>query len=305
MNNKILGFSMLFVLASFVSCNKNDNDNPLPIDEESFGVELSLDSTEYIYQSKSTKRGIGFNRITSTMVQHVGNTISWAYNWGGTCDNSIADAFDKSGVEYVPMAWNSKADYDKIASFVKAHPNTKHILGYNEPNLTDQCNETPSQTAKTWPLLIDFAKNNGLSVVSPAMNYGTLPGYSDPWKWLDEFFAIDGINLNDIAATAAHCYMQNDGAQLDFAKKFAKYGKPIWITEFAAWENNLPSTPEGQQAFLAKMVNSFEQSPEIERYAWFMYDYSQSPNKYPFIGLYYNQLITDLGLIYFKMTIRI
>ncbi|MBP5504378.1 MAG: hypothetical protein J6Y24_16515 [Bacteroidales bacterium] len=309
MKKSIFGITLILAAMTMGACSSDDDATPneQPTDEQSLtnpdnGTALSGDSTEYIFQHKSAKRGIGFNRITAAMAFKVGNTISWAYNWSGSCDNAVADAFDQSGVEFVPMAWNSKANYNDIAQFVQAHPNTKHILGYNEPNLTDQCNETPTQTAQTWPNFISFAKNNELETVSPAMNYGTLAGYSDPWKWLDEFYSIDGINLNDISATAAHCYMSNNGAQLDFAKKFEKYNKPVWITEFAAWENEQPSTAEGQQAFLAKMVNAFEQTPGIGRYAWFMFDYSQPPTKYPFIGLVYNQYITDLGLIYFNMS---
>ncbi|MBO4372009.1 MAG: hypothetical protein J5826_03665 [Bacteroidales bacterium] len=298
MKKSLFSLPLIFAAVLMASCSSDDDSSPTP----TTGVELSSDSTEYIFQHKSAKRGIGFNYISPTMALNVGNTISWAYNWAGTCESNIADAFDQSGVEFVPMAWNSNANYNSIEEFVKAHPNTKHILGYNEPNLTDQCNETPSQTAKTWPTFINFAKSNNLEAVSPAMNYGTLAGYSDPWKWLDEFYSIDGINLDDISATAAHCYMSNNGAQLDFAQKFEKYNKPVWITEFAAWENNQPSTPEGQQAFLSKMVNALEQASGVGRYAWFMYDFKTAPTKYPYIGLYYNQRITDLGLIYFNMS---
>ena len=307
MKKNLIILPILCLSITLFSCKKDsDSENPTQIDNNNSvaGVALSNDSTEYIFQKKSSKRGIGFNRISAQMAENVGNTISWAYNWGVTCDDDVAQAFDKGGVEFIPMAWNSTANYEKVKEFIKNHPNTKHILGYNEPNLTDQCNETPTQTAKTWNNFIDFAKENNLSTVSPAMNYGTLPGYSDPWKWLDEFYSFDNINADDISATAIHCYMSEADAQINYAEKFEKYSKPIWVTEFAAWENNQPSTPEGQQIFLTKMVNSFEQNPNIERYAWFMYDYSKSPQTYPFIGLYYtfNQIITDLGLIYFNMS---
>ncbi len=312
MKKSLLCISLLAAAALVASCSSSDDDNAPAVEQPSAqpsdhaasgkGAELTSDSTEHIFQNKSAKRGIGFNYISPTMALNVGNAISWAYNWAGTCESEVADAFDQVGVEFVPMAWNSNANYNSIEEFVKAHPNTKHILGYNEPNLTDQCNETPSQTAKTWPAFINFAKSNGLEAVSPAMNYGTLAGYSDPWKWLDEFYSIDGINLSDISATAAHCYMSSNGAQIDFAQKFEKYNKPVWITEFAAWENNQPSTPQGQQAFLAKMVNALEQASGVGRYAWFMYDFKTSPTQYPYLGFYYNKRITDLGLIYFNMS---
>ena len=312
MNKKIfylmLACSMLFACKDDDENNEIDNtsnnsqETPQNISQE--GAPLSDDIAEYIYQKKSSKRGIGFNSISAQMAQKLGKAISWAYNWGAQCDEDVADAFDNAGIEFVPMAWNKMANYEDMENFVKAHPNTKHVLGYNEPNLTDQCNETPSQTAESWNTFINFAKNSNLSAISPAMNYGTLSGYSDPWKWLDEFYSISNINADEISGTAIHCYMADAGAQTGFAQKFEKYSKPIWVTEFAAWENSKPSTPEGQISFLTQMVNAFEQNPNIERYAWFMYDYNQSPDKYPFIGLYYNfsHIITDLGLVYFNMS---
>jgi len=300
-------FFLILICGILLSCKEDDGNDSAEDSQDiviSEGKSLTTDSAEYVFQKKSVKRGIGFNRISAQMAKILGSVISWAYNWGPSCSDDVAEAFDQGGVEFVPMAWNSMADYQKIGQFIKAHPTIKHILGYNEPNLTDQCNETPSQTAQTWNNFINFAKENNLSAVSPAMNYGTLPGYSDPWKWLDEFYSFNNINSDDISATAIHCYMADAGAQTGFAQKFEKYSKPIWVTEFAAWENNNPSSPEGQQAFLSKMVNAFEQNPNIGRYAWFMYDYAKSPDVYPYIGLYYtfDQIITDLGLIYFNMS---
>ena len=60
------------------------------------------------------------------------------------------------------------------------------ILAYNEPNLTDQANMTPTRASELWPNLVAVAEKLGMRLTSPAMNYGTLAGYSDPEVWLDD-----------------------------------------------------------------------------------------------------------------------
>ena len=94
MKKSLFSLPLIFAAVLMASCSSDDDSSPTPTP----GVELSSDSTEYIFQHKSAKRGIGFNYISPTMALNVGNTISWAYNWAGTCESNIADAFDQSGV---------------------------------------------------------------------------------------------------------------------------------------------------------------------------------------------------------------
>ena len=86
---------------------------------------------------------------------------------------------------------------------------------------------TPSKAAELWPSVVDLAKELNLKLVSPAMNYGTLAGYSDPIKWLDEFFAQPGVSIDDIDAISIHCYMANPQALRNYVAMFYKYNKPI------------------------------------------------------------------------------
>lgn len=72
------------------------------------------------------------------------------------------------------------------------------ILAYNEPNLTDQANMTPTRASELWPNLVAVAEKLGMRLTSPAMNYGTLAGYSDPEVWLDEFYSKPGVSLDDV-----------------------------------------------------------------------------------------------------------
>ncbi len=254
-------------------------------------------------QSKSLKRGVAFNFQLTSDLPLLSPYISWDYNWGVTTTDISSTWFDSNEMDYCPMIWNngylSDMNKNKVRAYVQAHPTTKYLLGFNEPNLTDQANMIPSKAAETWPQVVALAKELNLKLVSPAMNYGTLAGYSDPIKWLDEFFSIDGIDLADIDAIAIHCYMPDATSLMNYIKRFEKYGKPIWLTEFCAWETNIASA-EMQIAYMAEALNYLEQADMIERYAWFIPRY-KTEGTYPYMQLINSQNpagLTEAGKVY-------
>lgn len=168
------------------------------------------------------------------------------------------------------MCWSNNYSADRIRAYVHAHPSVRYLLGYNEPNLTDQANMTPAQAAVRWGEVVALAKELNLKLVSPAMNYGTLSGYSDPIKWLDEFFAQPGVSIDDISAISIHCYMASPQALKDYVARFYKYNKPIWMTEFCAWEEYAIHSEVDQMTYMCTVLNYMEQDPKVERYAWFI-----------------------------------
>lgn len=249
---------------------------------------------------KSAKRGVAFSFTQITDLPLLSPYVSWDYNWGNTPLEEAASWFDANEMDYCPMCWNGNYSADKIRAFVKAHPKTKYLLAFNEPNLTDQANMTPAQAAAIWSPVVALAKELNLKLVSPAMNYGTLAGYNDPIKWLDEFFAQPGVSIDDIDAIAIHCYMSSPSAVQGFIEKFEKYNKPIWMTEFCAWDPE-PSGYPTQMDYMCAVLHYMETRPSVERYAWFMPRMSGKVESVP-----YNQLLdheypanlTDLGKMY-------
>ena len=233
---------------------------------------------------KSAKRGVSFDFKKIDDLPLLSPSISWSYNWGNAQNASAALWFDTNEMDFCPMCWNNSYSADKIREYVKEHPNTKYLLGFNEPNLTDQCNMTPTQAAEHWPQVVALAKELNLQLVSPAMNYGTLAGYHDPIKWLDEFFALPNVSLDDIHAIAIHCYMASPSAVKDYIKKFEKYGKLIWMTEFCAWDP-VPSNVEVQMDYMCAVLNHMEQNPNVERYAWFIPRTSGKVDSAPYMQL--------------------
>ena len=249
---------------------------------------------------KSAKRGVAFSFTQVTDLPLMSPYISWDYNWGNTPSNDAAMWFDANEMDFCPMCWNGNYNADAIRAFVAAHPNTKYLLGFNEPNLTDQANMTPSKAAELWPPVVALAKELNLKLVSPAMNYGTLAGYSDPIKWLDEFFAQPNVDINDIYAISIHCYMSSASAVQGYVEKFEKYNKPIWMTEFCAWDP-VPGSVTTQMDYMCAVLNYLEANPKVERYAWFIPRSGNKVDSPPYMQLLthdYPADLTDLGKMY-------
>lgn len=268
-------FAAVFAATTLIACQPGGNNPGTPGPKG-----------EVNHMPKSSKRGICYNNFNEADRKLMLPAISWTYNWGKTTSDEIAYDFDEAGVDYCPMVWSGKPDVNAMRTFIQKHPNTKYLLAFNEPNLTDQANMVPSKAAELWPDVVAAAKELNLKLVSPAMNYGTLGGYHDPCKWLDEFFRQPGVSIDDIDAISVHCYMSSVEGLKNFIELFRKYNKPVWLTEFCAWDP-APSGAEAQCDYMSNALNYLEQEPLVERYSWFMLKTGAAITKLPF-----NQLVT-------------
>lgn len=276
----------LVLLCTLIACTPSHQPNDIQ------GASVS-------HQTKSPKRGVAFNFSNVQDLPLLAPAISWDYNWANSTGDESAIWFDARGIDFCPMCWNGSYNADKIRAYVAAHPKTKYLLAFNEPNLTDQANLTPAQAAAVWQNVVELARGLNLKIVSPAMNYGSLAGYSDPIVWLDEFFAQPQVSIDDICAISVHCYMGSAGAMSGFINQFAKYNKPIWLSEFCAWEN--VSSVEAQMNYMCQALTVLEQSDMVERYAWFIPRTSAPVDAAPYMQLLTHDLqpaLTELGYIY-------
>ena len=249
---------------------------------------------------KSAKRGVAFSFTQMTDLPLLSPYVSWDYNWGPAPTAEAAMWFDANEMDFCPMCWNGNYNADKIRQFVAAHPKTRYLLAFNEPNLTDQANMTPAQAAQLWPQVVALAKELNLKLVSPAMNYGTLSGYSDPIKWLDEFFAQPGVSIDDVEAISVHCYMSSPNAVKNYIEMFRKYQKPVWLTEFCAWDP-VPGSVTTQMDYMCSVLNYLEQEPLVERYAWFIPRAAGKVDSAPYMQLLTHDSpasLTELGKMY-------
>lgn len=254
---------------------------------------------------KSKKRGLGYGHHSVEDMAVMSKGISWWYNWSHKPDLQIQDVYQQYGVEFVPMAWNGGFDDAGMRAYIASHPGVKYILAFNEPNFKDQANMTPSQAVAQWPRLEAIASEFGLKIVSVAMNYcgncvtenGTT--YYSPFDYFDDFFEL--CPTCKVDALSIHAYMPDVNGVEWYVNEFRKYGKPIWMTEFSAWETT--TTLKDQKRMLIQVVDSFENMGDMERYAWF----TGRRNGHPFNGLFdYRQsgVLAEIGNIYVNMPVH-
>lgn len=282
---------LLLSTAFALSCDKiSTNGTALPVYEN--------------LQSRSSKRGVSYS-FPEYDIPLLAPGVSWSYNWSGNIPaDRIQELFDEYDMEFIQMIWNGNYNKANFRNYKAAHPEAEYILAFNEPNLTDQARMTPQEAAALWPAVRELAQELGMKLISPAMNYGTLENYNDPWKWLDEFFACDGVSLDDVDGIAIHCYMGNVTAVKEYISKFKKYGKPIWLTEFCNWDNNNISL-ENQMQYMVEIINYLESDDDVARYAWFI------PRDYAVARKVNNNLLTfgqapyylsDLGKVFVNLS---
>ena len=198
--------------------------------------------------------------------------VSWWYNWSPAPEAAVQSTYRAAGVNFVPLVWNGNFSVPQLVANIPA--GAGYLLGFNEPNFKDQANMTPSEAAAKWPALTYVAQQRGLLLGSPAVNYcGNCVAengvtYTDPVAYLDAFFAACPACQVDFIAV--HWYACDLGALQSYIGRFKKYGKPIWLTEFAC--GDLPAgqiTVARQKSYLSAAVAYLESEPAVARYAWF------------------------------------
>lgn len=264
--------------------------------------------TAFNADAKSFKRGVSenaFNLREEFDVLIPG--VSWFYNWGNMPNANIADVPGEETIEYIPMCWNANYNADGIREYCKAHPETKYLLGFNEPNFKAQANMTPEVAAEKWPAVKALADELGLELVGPAVNYSPDGPENDPFTWYANFVKLVGTDAFDYIAL--HCYSGGTGGMQDMIDRFySLYGKKIWLTEFSMGGDggiNVGS-PEAQISSMVQQLEYLEKSDKVFRYSWFIA--KGTTTRSPYIGLivpkngYGERELTEVGKVYVYMT---
>lgn len=259
-------------------------------------------------QYPGTKRGISFGTppAVEADLAVMSGTLSWFYNWGTGPGSAIDNLLESYGIEYVPMAWNGSFNENNMREFYTNHPEAKYLLGFNEPNFIDQANMTPSQAAAAWPKLEAIADDFGLEIVGPAVNWcGNCVSeggvtFTDPYEYLDAFFeACEGCRVDYIAV---HNYMCYAGPLVNYLDEFKKYGKKIWLTEFACGDQST-ITLDMQKSLMLGALDHMDNDTMIFRYAWFLARTSSGSHVIDIFGPEGGTL-TELGEIYLYFDAR-
>ena len=267
---------LLLLIALFFSCNDPEDVIYPP-------VNLNLDHSG-VY--KPTKKGVAFNKSYSntwdTKFQLLNPVWHYSWNW------ELLEEYPE-GVEFVPMIWDERNVNEENLSYLEDLANDgsiNYLLGFNEPDLISQANMTVEEAIALWPDL----ESVGVPLGSPVTA-------STSSTWFSDFMSRATEENLRIDFVAVHIY---DVSNVDiFVQKleevFEKYGKPIWITEFALrdWraDNNNPNrySEEDVLLFMQQLLPRLEELDFVHRYAWF----DTSPNNPNYEKLRTADLITE------------
>lgn len=260
-------------------------------------------------EARSFKRGLSENSFGLEEEMTIFKPgVSWFYNWGNTPNSGIASYPGEETIEFIPMCWNANYNADNIRNYCKSHPETKYLLGFNEPNFKAQANMTPEVAAEKWPAVKALADELGLGLVGPAVNYSPDGAENDPFTWYANFVKLVGTEAFDYIAI--HNYSGGVSGMKDMIDRFyALYGKPVWVTEFCLngdKGNSATNTVESQISSMVAQLEYLEKEDKVFRYSWFKAKGSiTSGPKYGLIvpkNGYGERELSEAGYVYTYMT---
>lgn len=212
-------------------------------------------------------KGIGMSRFEGFGFEQLNSLdLDWFYDWGPG-HPALGPTSDQAA-EFVPMIWGQGSlERNAIEQVRSEVPRTgaENLLGFNEPDYDAQADMSVDTAVKLWPQL----EQAGLRLGSPA----PVQALGD---WLQEF--MDQAAAKDLRVdfVAMHSYIppKADSFLNTVQKLYERYGKPVWITEYAVadWDATAKSpsrfTEKEILAFMSETAAGLREMPFVERFAW-------------------------------------
>lgn len=253
-----MGYSRVFI------ADEDDIDADLP--RELAGKVSYVRVLRWQYPSKKGWVGSTWTAMPEGLkyaFQQADKTHStWYYNWGSsaTVDPNHPDA-KTYNQEFVPEKWGAGGLWDGVYSIEDA----THLLGYNEPDHSEQSNVTVDKAIEEWPLMVQ----TGLRLGSPA---------TTSFTWLYNFMEQCKKRNYRVDYVVVHAYWGGMSASewyRDLKAVHDRTGRPIWIKEWnngANWtKESWPSDKQEQYAKqlrdLTAIVGMLDTCSFIERYS--------------------------------------
>ncbi|MDI5978635.1 glycoside hydrolase family protein [Amycolatopsis magusensis] len=225
----------------------------------------------------AAKKGVSVNTVPGVDQALRDVRAGWFYNWAA----DLQGVTKPDGTDFVPMIWGAGAVTPENLAKAKSLGTT--LLGFNEPDMAGQANLTVEQALDRWPQL----QATGMRLGAPAVAFGG----DQAGGWLDRFMsgaAARGLRVDFIPL---HWYGSDfSAAAVDHLRGYLqnvhnRYGKPIWLTEYALidFTQSTPRYPsQDQQVAFVKNSSAMLQSLSfVERYSWFTLSTTTAPT-----GLY-------------------
>ncbi|CAE6446936.1 unnamed protein product [Rhizoctonia solani] len=172
-------------------------------------------------------------------------------------------------LEFVPQLWGER-DAQSFASVVNATSivtnGWKNVLGMNEPELPAQANMASQVGVNFWKTHLEPLKSTGIRLGSPATTSGP-----NGKKWMQDFFALCAGSCT-VDFLALHWYGNVAEELIAYLEDFHNtFQRPIWVTEYSCqnFVNGEQCTYEEIVQFLNTTQTYMDQTPWVERYAWF------------------------------------
>ncbi|MFE0630900.1 sigma-70 family RNA polymerase sigma factor [Streptomyces sp. NPDC058864] len=215
--------------------------------------------------ASSGKKGVGVWTFPGVGKALASSGASWYYTWS----TGHQDVASPPSGRFVPMIWGpASVTADSLA---RAKAQGPYLLGFNEPDMSQQSNMSVEQALTLWPRLMEAGRILG----SPAVaTNGATPG-----GWLDRFMSGAEAKGYRVDFVTLHWY----GGDFRTAEAVSqltsyleavhqRYHKPIWLTEYALIDFSQGTrfpTPDQQAAFVTASTKALEALPYVQRYAWF------------------------------------
>lgn len=187
---------------------------------------------------------------------------TWYYNWGLNPTQDPDHPDDKTyNQEFVPEKWGAGGDPTTMFTL----PNAPHLIGYNEPDHSEQSNVSVEKAIEEWPLLMQTGRRLG----SPA---------TTDFTWLYNFMSQCKKRNYRVDYVVVHAYWGGKSASewyQDLKAVYDRTKRPLWIKEWnngANWTHeSWPSSQADQYAKqlrdLTAIVNMLDTCSFVERYS--------------------------------------
>jgi hypothetical protein len=257
---------------------------------------------------KATKRGVCENHLSQEDFMALSKGVSWYYNWAPSTSDV---APNRSGMEYLPMAWGRDGDIAAVQRAVAGNK-PRAILCLNEPNLKGQAFLTPEATANYYKQIKEVADRHKVPLVGPNMALGSsqkdsisaedpitkkMTTYTAFPAFLEAFLSFTKKAKVETGMMGTHSYKDMNELRWAVDKTYEVSGnKPVWVTEFAFWD----AKDEAEELkYLRTAVEFLEGSRKVAGYAWF----KERVDRNPKLSLLEKQSgkLTPLGEEYVKL----
>ncbi|KAF6757144.1 glycosyl hydrolase catalytic core-domain-containing protein [Ephemerocybe angulata] len=190
--------------------------------------------------------------------------IGWWYDW------SPNPSKPGGGPVAVPMLWGGGTadgtDAQRLSAFRKLGGNPPYVMGFEEPDCASgsgSAGMSVDEGVRLWEELMAPLKSRGTKLGSPSMCK-----QADE-TWLTEFSKKIKTPWD---FTTVHVNKNNMDGVKQVIDHYTKFGKPIWVNEFACVADNpnfIPCSDQGEiDSFINQIVPYFESNPNIYAYAY-------------------------------------